>query len=232
METILSVQQVSKKYNQFLALQDVSFTVQSGQIVGLLGPNGSGKTTLIKIINTLITNYTGQVTVCGQPLGVGSKNLVSYLPDVEFLPTDFKIEGALRLYEDFYQDFNRQKAIEMLSLVKLETNKRISQLSKGMKEKLQLVLTMSRRAKLYIFDEPIAGVDPAARDYILNTIISNYSEDAAILFSTHLISDVEPFISRAMFLQNGRIILDDEADNLRAARGKSIDQIFREEFKC
>ena len=232
MSTILSVKNVSKKYKNFQALSDVSFDIQSGQIVGLLGPNGSGKTTLIKIINTLITNYTGSVSVCGHAPGLESKQVTSYLPDIEFLREDLKISTALNLYSDFFSDFDVAKAREMLVLVKLNEGAAIKTLSKGMKEKLQLVLTMSRKAMLYIFDEPIAGVDPAARDFILDTIIRNYNENGAILFSTHLITDVENVISRAIFLKEGRIVLDGEADAIREQRGMSIDQLFREEFKC
>lgn len=231
-ENILSVRNVSKRYPKTEALTDVSLELGAGQITGLLGPNGSGKTTLIKIINTLITDHTGEVTVCGKPLGVGSKALVSYLPDLEFLRKDMKIASILDMYADFFADFDLAKAREMIGLVGLREEARVRTLSKGMHEKLQLVLTMSRKAMLYIFDEPIAGVDPAARDYILDTIIRNYNEQGAILFSTHLISDVEGVISRAVFLQNGRVILDGEADALRAEHGKSIDQIFREAFRC
>ena len=157
---------------------------------------------------------------------------MSYLPDVEFLRADMKISTAVSLYGDFFDDFDVVKAKEMIRTVKLETNMRIRELSKGMREKLQLVLTMARKAKLYIFDEPIAGVDPAARDFILETIIKNYNEEGAVLFSTHLISDIEPIMSRVLFLKEGKIIIDGNADDLRESRGKSIDRIFREEFKC
>jgi ABC-2 type transport system ATP-binding protein len=232
MSTILSINNVSKKYNKKVALENVSFEIQSGQIVGLLGPNGSGKTTLIKIINTLITNYTGTVSVCGHAPGIASKGLTSYLPDVEFLRKDIRISTALKMYADFFSDFDITKAREMLVLVKLDERAIIRTLSKGMKEKLQLVLTMSRKAMLYIFDEPIAGVDPAARQFILDTIIRNYNENGAILFSTHLITDVEGIITRAIFLKEGRIVLDGDADAIRAERGMSIDQLFREEFRC
>lgn len=232
MDSILSVQNICKSYPGKTALSNVSFEVGAGQIVGLLGPNGSGKTTLIKIINTLITNYTGEVRVCGQPLGIHSKAKISYLPDADFLRKDMRIATLVRMYGDFFADFDQVKAREMLKLVNLQENSTVRTLSKGMNEKLQLVLTMSRKAMLYVFDEPIAGVDPAARDFILETIIRNYNEQGAILFSTHLISDVEGVITRAVFLKDGSVILDGEADALRAERGKSIDQIFREEFKC
>ena len=232
MSTILSIQNVGKKYNQHTALENVSFDVQSGQIVGLLGPNGSGKTTLIKIINTLITNHSGTINICGHIPGAASKGYVSYLPDVDFIRKDIRISTALNMYADFFSDFDITKAREMLTLVRLNERSVVRTLSKGMKEKLQLVLTMSRKAMLYIFDEPIAGVDPAARQFILDTIIRNYNENGAILFSTHLITDVEGIITRAIFLKEGRVVLDGEADAIRAERGMSIDQLFREEFKC
>ncbi|GHV08072.1 ABC transporter ATP-binding protein [Clostridia bacterium] len=232
METILSVRDVRKNYPKTPALKGVSFDVAPGQIVGLLGPNGSGKTTLIKIINTLITDYTGEILVCGRPLGRESKAAISYMPDCEYLRRDMTIASILNMYVDFYPDFDLAKAQSLLQMMSLEQNKRVRQLSKGMKEKLQLALTMSRRAKLYIFDEPIAGVDPAARDFILDTIIRNYNDQGSILFSTHLISDVEGIISRAIFIKEGTIILDQDTDSLRAERGQSIDQIFREDFKC
>jgi len=231
-DLILQVKNVSKSYMKNKALDGVSFDVCAGQTVGLLGPNGSGKTTLIKIINTLITDYSGEILVCGNKLGIESKKNISYLPDVEFLRTDMKINSTVSLYKDFFDDFDVVKAKEMLKIVNLEKNMQIREMSKGMREKFQLVLTMARKAKLYIFDEPIAGVDPAARDFILETIIKNYNEEGAILFSTHLISDVEPILSRVLFLKNGRIIIDGDVDDLRESRKKSIDQIFREEFKC
>jgi ABC-2 type transport system ATP-binding protein len=232
MSTILKVANVSKSYGGRAALDNASFEIESGQIVGLLGPNGSGKTTLIKIINSLITNYTGTIEMCGMPLGKEAKALISYLPDTEFLRTDIKISTAVDMYSDFFADFDRNKAAEMIRLFGLQPNMKIGTLSKGMKEKLQLVLVMSRKAMLYIFDEPIAGVDPAARDVILETILTNYNEEGAILFSTHLISDVESILSHAVFIRDGRIVFSREADSLREERGMSIDKIFREEFKC
>jgi len=230
--SVLSVNNVDKNYGQRKALQGASFNVEKGQIVGLLGPNGSGKTTLIKIINNLITDYTGDIQVCGAPLGVLSKAKISYLPDTIFLRKDIKISTAFGIYRDFFIDFDIVKAQEMLTLVELTEEQRINTLSKGMKEKLQLVLAMARQASLYIFDEPIAGVDPAAREFIIETILKHYSEDGSILFATHLISDVEHFITRVLFLKEGHIILDGDSDELRENRGKSINKIFKEEFKC
>ncbi len=232
MEAVLQVTEVKKSYRRNEVLRGVSFAIYPGQIVGLLGPNGSGKTTLIKIINTLITDYKGDVTVVGNPIGISSKRVISYLPDTSFVRPEFRISRMLDFYTDFFPDFDRAKAVEMLTAVGLEQTAFIKTLSKGMQEKLQLVLTMARQAKLYIFDEPIAGVDPAARDFILNTIIRNYSENAAILFSTHLISDAEPILSRVLFLKDGQIYINDDADALRESRGMSIDKVFREEYKC
>ena len=228
---VLQIQNLTKKYGAKQALNNVSFEIGEGTITGLLGPNGSGKTTLIKIINNLITDYTGKVLVCGQPLGIGAREKISYLPDCEFLRREIRISTAIDMYDDFFSDFDRMKAGEMLKTVKLEPKMRINTLSKGMNEKLQLVLTMSRAASLYIFDEPIAGVDPAARDFILDTIIRNYREEASILISTHLISDIEHLIDRVIFIKEGSVVLDKESDTLRGEQGKSVDQIFREVFR-
>lgn len=228
---VLQLKNVTKKYGSKTALDGVSFDIGEGSITGLLGPNGSGKTTLIKIINNLITDYTGSVLVCGQPLGIGAREKISYLPDKEYLRREMRISTVIGMYSDFFRDFDRSKALEMLGTVKLEPGMRISTLSKGMNEKLQLVLTMSRAASLYVFDEPIAGVDPAARDFILDTIIRNYREEASILISTHLISDIEHLIDRVIFIKEGRIALDRDSDGLRGEQGKSVDQIFREVFR-
>lgn len=231
MATILEVKNVSMSYGKLSALNNVSFSLEEGQTVGLLGPNGSGKTTLIKIINTLITDYKGEVRICGNPTGIESKKYVSYLPDCEYLRNDMRGRALVEMYGDFYSDFDKTKALEMIRGFKLSENSRISAMSKGMREKLQLALVLSRRAKLYVFDEPIAGVDPAARDFILQTIIKNYNENAAILLSTHIIGDVEPILDRALFIKDGEIVLDGMADQLREC-GRSIDLLFREEFKC
>ena len=232
MDSILSVKNVRKSYGSKPALNGLSFEIAPNQIVGLLGPNGSGKTTVIKLINTLITDYTGEILVCGKAPGIESKRLVSYLPDRPFLRSDLKIGTVVDMYADFYADFDRAKARQMLDAFQLEPKTRIKSLSKGTKEKLQLVLVMSRVAKLYIFDEPIAGVDPAARDVILNTIIKNFTDGASMLISTHLISDVENVLDRVLFIRDGKIVADDTADNMREREGKSIDRIFREGFKC
>ena len=231
-KTILSVQDVYKSYGSKKALQGVTFDIEAGQLVGLLGPNGSGKTTLIKIINTLIMDYSGKVLVCGEALGTASKARVSYLPDKDYLRKDMKVSAALGIYRDFFTDFDNTKALEMLKLVGIEESARINTLSKGTREKLQLVLTMARTADLYVFDEPFAGVDPAARDFVLHTILRNYNENAALLFATHLISDVEHFLTRILFIKEGRIVLNGNADDLRETHGKSINDLFKEAFKC
>lgn len=230
-ENILQIQNVHKSYGKVSALSDVSFQIPQGKIVGLLGPNGSGKTTLIKIINTLITDYTGNVSVCGYAPGVESKKLISYLPDELYFSNWMRLRSCIHMFSDFYSDFDADKARAMASDLRIDPNQKISALSKGTKEKLQLVLVMSRKAKLYIFDEPLAAVDPASRDFILNTILTNYNEEGSILLSTHLISDIEQILDHALFLQQGRIILDDSADHIREVTVKTIDQHFRDVFR-
>lgn len=232
MSEILKVSNVTKFYGSKKALNSLSFNVEKGSITGLLGPNGSGKTTIIKIINSLIDDFTGEVLICGEKISTSTKESISYLPDVDFLRTDMKISNTINMYSDFFKSFDKVKALEMLKVVGLDETNRIKQLSKGNKEKLQLVLTMARQAKLYIFDEPIAGVDPASRDFIIDTIIKNYHEDGSILISTHLISDIEHVIDKVIFIKNGDKVLDDDAENIRLKNKKSIDAVFREVFKC
>ncbi|NLW16862.1 MAG: ABC transporter ATP-binding protein [Firmicutes bacterium] len=231
-EVLLEVKNVSKRYGHNMALQNVSFDIGADRIVGLLGPNGSGKTTLIKIVNALLADYEGHVSVCGHRPGKESKKLVSYLPDKMALPTWLTVSEALDLYNKFFTDFQLTRAHGLLDTLKVAQNKRIGELSKGMQEKLMLVLTMARRAKLYVLDEPIAGVDPAARDLILSTILDNFTEGSSILLSTHIISDVETIFDDVIFLKEGQVNLLGEAETLRSQYGKSIDQLFREVFKC
>jgi len=231
-EQLLEISDVTKRYGRQEALRNVSFTVQPGRIVGLLGPNGSGKTTLIKIINGLLADYDGSVHVCGQRPGVETKKLVSYLPDKMALPTWLTVREAVGLYADFYPDFQAARSRELLTSLKVPETKRISELSKGMQEKLLLVLTMARRAKLYVLDEPIAGVDPAAREVILTTILNNFTDGSSILLSTHIISDVETVFDDIIFRKDGEINLIGEAETLRQEHGKSIDQLFREVYRC
>lgn len=230
--SVLRVESVAKNYGRSEALKGISFSVQPGRIVGLLGSNGSGKTTLIKIIAGLIHDYTGHVSVLDMPVGVGTKSIVSYLPDHEFLPDWMRADNAVSLYADFFADFDRQRAEDMLAQMGVDRTQRIKALSKGMREKLNLALVLSRRAYLYVLDEPIAGVDPAARDYILNTILNTYDKAGAILISTHSISDVESVLDDCIMLQQGTIALAGEADAIRAEHGKSLDELFREVFRC
>ena len=210
----------------------MNLSLSGGRFVGLLGPNGSGKTTLIKLINGLIQPTSGSVLVDGQAPGVHTHSVVSYLPDRAYLNDWMRVCDLIDFYADFYADFDRVKANEMLSTLNIQPLNRLKTLSKGTKEKVQLILTMSRKAKLFLLDEPIAGVDPAARDYILNTILSNYSEDAAVLLSTHLIADIERVLDEVIFLKNGVMTLHESVDTIREEHGKSVDMLFREVFAC
>jgi ABC-2 type transport system ATP-binding protein len=228
----LECRNLSKRYGKLAALEGVDLKLQSGRITGLLGPNGSGKTTLIKLVNGLLRPSVGEMVVCGKPVGPESKALVSYLPDRICLDPLMRIRDTLDFYADFYDDFGRDTAEKMLANLGLDPEKRLKTLSKGNREKVQLALVMSRRAKLYLLDEPIGGVDPAARDYIINTILANYSEDAAVLISTHLIQDVEQILDDIIFLKNGKVVLNGSADDIRAEKNMSIDSLFREVFKC
>lgn len=232
MKTILECKNVSKRYGRTQALTDVNLSLKSGRIIGLLGPNGSGKTTMIKLINGLLTPTSGEIRIDGMAPGTKTKAIVSYLPERTYLDESMRIAEAMDLFADFYRDFDRKKALHMLQKVNLNPSARIKTLSKGNKEKVQLILVMSRRAKLYCLDEPIAGVDPAARDYILSTIINNYEPDATILLSTHLISDVENILDEVVFIKDGHITMQEEVETIRSKEGKSVDDLFREVFKC
>ena len=232
MTALVQFQNVTKQYSSKKALDNVSFTLEPGKIYGLLGPNGSGKSTAIKIINDLLQPTSGTVLVNGLKPGVESKKIISYLPDRNYLNDWMKVEDAFKLFEDFYEDFDRNRAEEMLRSLNIDSGARLKTLSKGTLEKVQLILIMARRAKLYVLDEPIAGVDPAARDYILQTILGNYGEESSILISTHLITDIEKVLDEVLFLQNGRIVLQGAVDDIRAEHGKSIDGLFREVFRC
>ncbi len=232
MSSLLKVNSLTKKYGNLTALNNLNFELESGHIIGLLGPNGSGKTTLIKIICGLLVPSAGEVTVKGNPIGVESKKVISYLPDTTYLGKSASVEGTINYFKDFYEDFDENRAYDMLGKLGINPRAKFRTLSKGTKEKVQLILVMSRRADLYILDEPIAGVDPAARDYILNTIISNYDENASILISTHLISDIENILDEVIFLKQGNIVLFSSVDEIRSSEGKSVDGLFREVFKC
>ena len=223
---------LSKSFGSVRALENVNIQLQPGRVVGLLGPNGSGKTTLIKLANGLLTPSEGQILIYGQRPGPATKALVSYLPDKLHLPEWMSAEQLINMYTDFYADFDREKAGEMLARLDLSSRKKLSQMSKGTKEKVQLILTMSRKAKLYLLDEPIGGVDPATRDYILDTIIRNYDPDAVVMISTHLISDVENVLDEVIFVNQGKILLQSGVYEIREKHGKSVDALFREVFKC
>ena len=232
MTPILECRDLCKSYGNIQALEHINFTVEPGKIVGLLGPNGSGKTTLIKMANGLITWDSGELLIDGKAPGRETKSIVSYLPERTYLADWMSVRQLLDFFCDFYGDFQRQRAEEMLGHLNIGLNMKIRQMSKGMKEKVQLVLTMSRRAKLYLLDEPIGGVDPATRDYILHTIISNYNPEAAVIISTHLIADVEPVLDDVIFLDHGHIALHESCEEIRETRGQSVDALFREVFKC
>lgn len=231
-EYVLEIKNLNKSYGKKQALTDVNLNLERGRIVGLLGPNGSGKTTMIKIINGLLTPNSGSITVDGNKIGKESRIAVSYLPDKTYLPDWIKVNDIIKMFSDFYENFDPAKAMDMLSKLNINGNERLKTLSKGTKEKVQLILVMSRNAKLYLLDEPIGGVDPAARDYILNTIITTYNPDASVVISTHLISDIERVLDEAIFINNGHIVLHDTVDNIREKEGKSVDGYFREVFKC
>ncbi|MEW4412722.1 ABC transporter ATP-binding protein [Clostridium sp. AN503] len=232
MNTILECSHLTKRYGSLTALDDVSVTVRPGRIVGLLGPNGSGKSTFIKTVAGLLTPQKGSVAVCGFPIGVETKKRVAYLPDKEYLDENLRVEQLVDYFSDFYENFDRNKAQEMLQCLEIDEMRRFKALSKGTREKVQLVLVMSRKADLYLLDEPIGGVDPAARDYILKTIVSNYNEEGSILISTHLISDIEPVLDDVIFIKDGSVVLTGTVDELREEHGKSVDVLFREVFKC
>lgn len=229
---ILECKGLVKSYGKKEALKGIDLTVQRGRIIGLLGPNGSGKSTLIKLINSLLTPTTGEILVGGMQPGVETKKIVSYLPERTYLNDWMKVKDIINFFKDFYQDFNDAKAYDMLERLTINADDRLKTMSKGTKEKVQLILVMSREAQLYCLDEPIAGVDPAARDYILNTIITNYNPEASVIISTHLISDIEHVLDDVIFIQNGQIYLTTSVDEIREQQGKSVDALFREVFKC
>jgi ABC-2 type transport system ATP-binding protein len=223
---------LTKKYGSKMALDHVNLDLESGKIVGLLGPNGSGKTTLIKLCCRLLQPTSGEILINGQKPGKASKASIAFLPDRDFLPDHMRVSQLITYYADFFRDFDRERAHQLLSSLQIDEKTPLKRLSKGNREKTQLVLTMSRQAEIYILDEPIAGVDPAARDFILRTIIANYEKNALVLISTHLIADVEPYLDRILFLKNGQFVLDGDKEQICAERGMSIDSLFREEFEC
>lgn len=232
MTQLLQLHHVTKKYKKHVAIDDVTLSLPAGKIIGLLGPNGSGKTTLIKLMNGLLHPTTGDIVIDGYRPSMETKKIVSYLPDTSYLQENMKIKDALTLFEDFYNDFSREKAEHLLEDLDLNPDEQLKNLSKGNKEKVQLILVMSRQAKLYILDEPIGGVDPAAREYILRTIINNYCEDASVVISTHLIAEIEPILDEIVFLKEGKVILQGNTDDIREEYGKSIVSLFREKYKA
>ena len=232
MDYVLNAEELTMRYHNTLALDGLNLKLPKGRIVGLLGPNGSGKTTFIKLAAGLLTPNAGNLTICGEKVGTATKAAVSYLPDRPYFNRQMRVREQLDYFQDFYADFDRERAERMLSALGISPDAKFRTLSKGNQEKVQLVLVMSRRAKLYLLDEPIGGVDPAARDYILNTIISNYDPDATVLISTHLISDVERVLDEFVFLYQGKMIRSGNADEVREETGKSLDELFREVFKC
>ncbi len=230
MSTIMECKALTKRYGMKEALGGIDLTLESGRIVGLLGPNGSGKTTLIKLACGLLTPTSGEILIAGEKPSKATKALVSYLPERIALPLWMTAGQAMDFYGDFYADFRRDAAMDMLERLHLDQKQSIKTMSRGMREKLQLILTMARAAKLYLLDEPIGGVDPATRDYILKTILTNYSEDSTVLISTHLITDVENVLDEAVFLREGSVMLHEGVDTIREERGKSVDELFREVF--
>lgn len=232
MNTLLECKDLTKTYGTKTAVDRICLNIEAGHIVGLLGPNGSGKTTLIKMITGLLTPSSGNLYFKENPIGIESKKCISYLPDHTYLNMEQRVSDVIRIFKDFYDNFDEDRAYDMLEKLKINPNDRLKSMSKGTKEKVQLILVMSRKADLYILDEPIAGVDPAARDYILNVILSNYEPTASILISTHLIADIENILDEVIFIRNGQIHLVSSVEDIRAQEGKSIDTLFREVFKC
>lgn len=231
MSELLRLENLTKRYGSLTALDNVSLSVESGRIVGLLGPNGSGKTTLIKILNGLLTPTAGTATICGLTPGVKTKEMVAYLPDNVFLNSWMRVRQIVSYFADFYTDFRPELAYAMLEKLDISPDRRLKTLSKGNKEKVCLILVMSRNARLYVLDEPIAGVDPAARDYVISTIINNYNPEATVLISTHLIADIEQILDEVIFIHQGCVLMQKSVDEIREENGKSVDALFREVFK-
>lgn len=232
MEPILECRSLTKVFPGCMALNSINLSVGKGRIVGLLGPNGSGKSTLIKLANGLITPTSGEIAINGMHPGVESKQIVSYLPERTYLNDWMTVRNIIDFFGDFYENFNKDKAYDMLQRLNINSSSRLKTMSKGTKEKVQLILVMSREAQLYMLDEPIGGVDPAARDYILDTIIGNYSENATVILSTHLISDIEKILDDVIFISQGNIVLTSTVDDIRENQDKSVDALFREVFRC
>lgn len=229
---LLECKKVTKYYDTIRVLDDINLSISKGKIVGLLGKNGAGKTTLIKLINDLLTPTSGKILINGKEVGVASKEIISYLPERTYLDKNMTVEATIRYFKDFYNNFDDKKANKLLKNLDIDKNMKISKMSKGMQEKVQLALVMSRKADLYILDEPLGGVDPATRDYLLDTILTNFNKGASILISTHLISDIERILDEVIFIDKGKIVLTSSADALREKNHQGIDEIFRRMFKC
>lgn len=233
MSDLVQIEHVVKHYGmKKMIFQDLNLNIVSGKIIGLLGPNGSGKTTLIKLLSGLLSPVQGTILIDGKEIGPETKAIVSYLPERTYFNESLKVKNLVNMFKDFYADFDEERAYKMMQLLNIDPETVLKKLSKGNKEKVQLIMVMSRRAKLYLLDEPIAGVDPAARDYILNTILTNYDPNATIILSTHLIYDIEKILDEVIFLKNGEIVCHKDADELRVEKGMSVDEIFREVFRC
>lgn len=232
MSNLVECSGLTKSYGRKLVLQDFNINLEKGRIIGILGPNGSGKTTFIKILAGILSRNAGEVTIDGRQIGIESKKVVSYLPERTYFSPSMKVKETIEFFADFYEDFRKERAIEMLQKLNIPLDAKIKALSKGTREKVQLVLVMSREAKVYLLDEPMGGVDPAARDYILKTILTNYSEDSSVIISTHLISDVENVLDDVVFIKDGRVVLHESVDNIREKNNKSVDTLFREVFAC
>ena len=223
---------INKSFGNKKVLKDINLTIPRGKIIGLLGKNGTGKSTLIKLINDLLTPTSGQILINGKEVGVESKKIIAYLPERTYLDKSMTVDQVIEYFEDFYDNFDSKKARKLLKDLDLDTTQKLTKMSKGMQEKVQLVLVMSRKADLYILDEPLGGVDPATRDYILDTILTNFNEGASVIISTHLIADVERILDEVIFIDKGKIILQSDSDELRTKENSSIDEIFRRMFKC
>lgn len=230
--SLIEIKNLTKNYGSKKALNNVNLTIEKGKIYGLLGPNGSGKSTLIKVINNLLTPDEGEILINGLKPGIESKKIISYLPERTYLNMNFKVKELLNYFSEFYEDFSKEKALELLKKLKINENDKLKTMSKGTKEKVQLILVMSRKADIYILDEPIGGVDPASRDYILETILNNFNNNSSMIICTHLISDIETILDNVIFIKDGKIVLNETADNVRNKKNTTIDSLFREEFKC
>lgn len=229
---LVEISNLTKKFDNKMVLNNINLNITGGKIIGLLGKNGAGKTTLIKLLNDLLTPSSGKITIKGETIGVETKKVISYLPERTYLNKQMRVSEVISYFSDFYDDFDLNKAKKLLKSLDLNVNEHLSKMSKGMQEKVQLVLVMSRNADLYILDEPLGGVDPATRDFILDTILSNFKENASVIISTHLISDIERILDEVIFIDKGKIILQSDADKLRVKEKSSIDEIFRRMFKC